>query len=188
LPAERLILASRSPQRRAILERLGVEFEVVVPEGVSELAEGPAVDVAVENARRKAVAVGRRAGSALVLGADTVVALGDRLLPKPVDEARAREWLEALSGRAHTVAGGLCLAAANGSTKTGHAVTRVRFRSLTPALVDWYLESGEWRERAGGYAIQGRGAALVEAIEGDYLNVVGLPVAALLDLVPELLG
>ena len=174
---------------------------MVVPDGVQELTEGAAVDVAVENARRKALAVagGGSApagpGSGTVLGADTVVALGDRLLPKPTDAGQAREWLEALSGRAHTVAGGLCLVDGNsdggngnGSTRTAHTVTRVRFRALSPALMDWYLSSEEWRERAGGYAIQGRGAALVDSLEGDYFNVVGLPVAALLDLAPELLG
>jgi septum formation protein len=182
-----LILASRSPQRRAILEQLGVRFDVVAPR-VQEREQGPPAQVAVENARRKAGAVVAAApAGAAVLGVDTVVSLGGRIYGKPADPAQARATLQALSGRTHVVVSGLCLVR-DQRARTAAARTRVRFRPLDAALIDWYLASGEWRGRAGGYAIQGRGAALVAAIEGDYFNVVGLPVPALLDLMPGLLG
>jgi septum formation protein len=129
--------------------------------------------VALENARRKRAAVDGKH----VLAVDTLVALDGAIYGKPRDEDDARATLRALSGRTHEVIGGLML-----DDHATIAVTRVAFRELDDVLLDWYLASGEWRERAGGYAIQGRGAAFVRAIDGDYLNVVGLPVAALLDL------
>ena len=182
----RLVLASRSPQRRAILEQLGVEFSVEVPT-VDELESGPPHEVALENAYRKASAIAGGSASAPVLGVDTVVALGARIYGKPGDPDEARATLTALAGRRHAVISGVCLIA-GGRARSAAAHTWVQFRALEPRLVDWYVASGEWRERAGGYAIQGRGAALVAAIEGDYLNVVGLPVATLLDLAPNLLS
>jgi septum formation protein len=130
--------------------------------------------------------VAARNPEATVLGVDTLVALGPAIYGKPPDEAAARATLEALGGRRHVVVSGLCVIAAGGPPRTAAAQTTVAFRRVTGPLLDWYLASGEWRERAGGYAIQGRGAALVESIEGDYFNVVGLPVAALLDLVSGL--
>jgi septum formation protein len=154
----------------------------VVPE-VEELEGGPPNEVAVENAYRKAVAVEGN----FVLGVDTVVAIGARMYGKPGDESEARATLEALAGREHAVISGVCLIE-DGRARTAAATTLVRFRPLDPATIDWYVRSGEWRERAGGYAIQGRGAALVEAIDGDYSNVVGLPVPTLLALAPRLLG
>ncbi len=178
----RLILASRSPQRRAILTQLGVDFEVVVPD-VEEVDEGPPQAIVAENARRKAAAV----EGDLVLGVDTAVALDGRTYGKPGDEREARVVLERLSGGAHEVWSGVALRSRDG-LREASARTLVRFRTLDPALLDWYLASGEWRERAGGYAIQGRGSALVEGVEGDFWNVVGLPVPALLELAPELLG
>lgn len=181
----RVVLASRSPQRRAILEQIGVDYEVDVPE-VEELESGPPHEVALENAFRKASAVAARAADALVLGVDTLVSLGARLYGKPVDEADARAMLTALAGRRHTVVSGLCLIE-DGRPRTAAASTIVEFRPFDEALIDWYLTSGEWRERAGAYAIQGRGAALVAGIEGDFLNVVGLPVTTLLELAPGLL-
>jgi septum formation protein len=177
-----LVLASRSPQRRAILEQLGVAFEVR-PSGAEELEEGPPHEVALENAYRKAAAV----DGELVLGADTVVAIGTRIYGKAQGSDAARETLSALSGRAHAVITGVCVRQGE-SVRTSAATTVVRFRTITPALMDWYVGSGEWRDRAGGYAVQGRGAALVESIEGDYTNVVGLPVPTLLELLPSLLA
>jgi septum formation protein len=181
-----LILASRSPQRRAILEQLGLSFEVIVPE-VEELEQGPAEEVALENARRKAQEVAAGFPRQLVLGVDTVVSLDGELYGKPADPDDARRTLAALSGRAHTVTSGVCLVQ-GGEVRTATASTAVTFRRLGPALIDWYVASQEWRERAGGYAIQGRGAALVASIDGDYTNVVGLPVVALLELEPGLLA
>jgi nucleoside triphosphate pyrophosphatase len=182
----RVVLASRSPQRRAILEQIGVEYEVEVPE-VEELESGPPHEVALENAFRKASAVAARMSGALVLGVDTLVSLGARVYGKPTDEADARVMLTALAGRRHTVVSGLCLIE-GGRPRTAAASTVVEFRSFDEALIDWYVASGEWRERAGAYAIQGRGAALVAGIEGDFLNVVGLPVTTLLELAPGLLS
>jgi septum formation protein len=178
-----LILASRSPQRRAILEQLGVAFRVDAPD-VAELTEGDPATLVRENALRKARAL---AGAERVLGADTAVVLGGEVFGKPRDEAQAGAFLERLSGRAHEVMSGIAVVEPGGDERSDVAVTTVRFRRLEPRDLAWYLASGEWRERAGGYAIQGRGAALVEEIEGDYWNVVGLPVAALLRLVPDLL-
>jgi septum formation protein len=180
-----LILASRSPQRRAILEQIGVSFEVRVT-NAEELTAGPPEEVALENAYRKAAAVGAQP-SAAVLGVDTIVALGSRIYGKPADRAEAGETLRALGGRRHAVVSGLCLIEAE-RVRTAAARTVVEFRELPEAAIERYLDSGEWRERAGGYAIQGRGALLVRAIEGDYLNVVGLPVAALVDLAPWLIA
>ena len=187
-----MILASGSPQRRAILEQLGVDFSVVVT-GVEELTAGQPEEVALENARRKAraaAAAGQRASSAdskdIVLGVDTLVALDERLYGKPGDRQEAAATLAALAGRRHRVVSGLCLIDAGGE-RSAAAVTYVSFRPMTDAAIDWYLNTGEWQDRAGGYAIQGRGAALVESIDGDYLNVVGLPVATLMDLLPSLI-
>ena len=180
-----LVLASGSPQRRAILTQLGISFEVVVS-GARERETGPADEIAADNARRKAAAVAAGRERALVLGVDTVVALDGHIYGKPDDEAAARAALGALSGRVHTVVSGVCILA-RGRERSALAHTQVHFRTLDTRLLDWYLDSGEWRDRAGGYAIQGRGAALVTRIDGDYFNVVGLPVATLLELAPEVL-
>jgi septum formation protein len=180
-----LILASRSPQRRAILEQLGIAFTVQIPD-VQELSSGPPQEVAVENAYRKASAIADAEPEAAVLGVDTLVSIGPRIWGKPGGADDAAETLRALAGRRHTVVSGLCVIAA-GETRTTVATTLVQFRELDEAWISWYLASGEWRDRAGGYAIQGRGAALVTAIEGDYTGVVGLPVSTLLELAPWLL-
>jgi septum formation protein len=180
-----VILSSRSPQRRAILEQLGVDFRVESPD-VEELTAGEPRRLVRENAVRKARAVG--AAGERVLGADTAVVLDGHVFGKPRDETEAETFLRRLSGRTHEVMSGIALREPDGAERSDVAVTRVRFRRLERPDLDWYLATGEWRERAGAYAIQGRGAALVEEIEGDYWNVVGLPVAALLRLVPDLLG
>jgi septum formation protein len=184
--APELILASRSPQRRAILEQLGVPFAIELPD-VEELRDGEPREVALENARRKAAAVAERQlhAAAPVLGVDTVVVLGGRVFGKPADEAEAKRFLAALSGVEHEVMSGIVLRQGT-DERSEVAVTRVRFRELAAPDLDWYVGCGEWRDRAGGYAIQGRGAALVETIAGDYSNVVGLPVPALVRLAPGL--
>ena len=182
----RLVLASGSPQRRAILERLGVSFAVHVPE-VAEAAEGDPAEITVANARLKARAAPPPAPGEAVLACDTVVALDGAIYGKPSDEAAARNTLALLGGATHEVVSGLVLLL-EGEERTALARTEVTFRELDERMVNWYLATGEWRGRAGGYAIQGAGAALVRELRGDYENVVGLPVAALLDLCPELLG
>ncbi len=176
-----LILASGSPQRRAILEQLGVTFEVVVPE-VDELGSGDPRTTVVENALRKARAV----PGETVLAADTVVVVDGDVLGKPADEDEAERFLRRLGGRDHEVWGGVALRAGD-EERTAHAVTTVHFSPLEEQDLSWYLGTREWEGRAGGYAIQGRGAVLVERIEGDFWNVVGLPVAELMRMVPGLL-
>ena len=175
-----LVLASRSPQRRRILEQLGVEFRVE-PADVEEVTEGDPREVVVENALRKARAV----SGELVLGADTEVYLDGRVFGKAGAGEEAEAYLRSLSGRTHEVWGGIALIDAGGE-RTGHAVTKVTFAELTEREIAWYLATGEWRDRAGAYAIQGRGSALVEAVEGDFWNVVGLSVAELRKLAPDL--
>ncbi len=168
------------------------------PAGVAELTAGDPETVALENARLKADAVvaqlggrdpvasahpGGRDPVVRVLGVDTVVALDGELFGKPADAAGATATLTRLSGRTHRVVSGLVLRPDGERV----AVTQVTFRTLTADQIGAYVAAGEWRGRAGGYAIQERGAGLVERIEGDYANVVGLPVAALLELAPDLL-
>jgi septum formation protein len=175
-PAPPLLLASVSPQRRAILEQLQIPFDVVAP-AYEELGDDP-----VEHAAGKARSVD--GGERPVLGVDTVVVCDGRVLGKPADATEAERMLELLSGRTHEVVSGLCLLTPAWE-ELGSEATRVTFRALTPRDVAHYLASEEWRERAGGYAIQGLGAGLVERIEGDYLNVVGLPAALLVRLLAE---
>jgi septum formation protein len=180
-----LVLASRSPQRRAILEQLGVPFVQRPADVVEDDAGEPGV-VAAENARRKAITAGAREGE-VVLGVDTLVATDSDIWGKPSSAAVAADTLRALSGRSHLVVSGVALLWSGGDLRAATAITQVTFRALDRALVEWYVASGEWQGRAGGYAIQGRGAALVKRIDGDYLNVVGLPVATLIDVWPGLL-
>jgi septum formation protein len=180
-----LLLASTSPQRRAILEQLGLPFEVVPPR--YEEHDPPDADP-VELVRRHAVgkarSVAAEAAGRLVVGVDTTVVLDGRVYAKPADAADAERMLRELSGRTHAVVSGLCLLTATWELAETES-TRVSFRSLTVRDLAAYVRSGEWEGRAGGYAIQGRGAALVAAVEGDYLNVVGLPAALLVRLLRE---
>jgi septum formation protein len=167
-----IILASTSPQRRAILEQLRIPFEIVPPT-YEEVGEDP-----VEHAVGKARSVD--GGGVPVLGVDTVVVLDGAVLGKPADPDEATSMLGRLSGRTHEVVSGICLRTAAWE-EVGRAVTAVTFRQLTACEVADYVAGGEGEGRAGGYAIQGYGASLVERIEGDYLNVVGLPAALLLE-------
>jgi septum formation protein len=183
-PAPPLRLASTSPQRRAILEQLGIPFELAMPD--YEEHDAPDADV-VELVRRHAAGKARSVGEPderPVLGVDTTVHLDGRVFGKPSDYEEAEEMLEALGGRTHEVVSGLCLRTP-GWEVVEHEVTRVSFRPLTARDLAAYVASREWEGRAGGYAIQGLGAALVERIEGDYLNVVGLPAALLVRLLSE---
>jgi nucleoside triphosphate pyrophosphatase len=183
-PAPPLVLASRSPQRRAILEQLAIPFEAVVPQYDEELSGADPIAEVERHAQGKARSVAGIAGDRPVLGVDTEVILDGRVYGKPGDEGEAEAMLEELSGQTHEVVSGLCLLTPAWE-ELRHAVTRVSFRALTPRELGLYVVSEEWRERAGGYAIQGLGAALVERIDGDYLNVVGLPTALLVRLLAE---
>ena len=170
-----LVLASRSPQRRAILTQLGLPFRVVEPTYEERPLPLSPQELVQEYSRGKARSV---SGDGPVLGVDTEVAVDGRVYGKPADEAAARTMLAELAGREHLVVSGLTLIAGD-REQTGLSVTSVRFRPLEADEIEAYVAAGEWQGRAGGYAIQGRGAALVERIEGDYFNVVGLPVALL---------
>ena len=184
-PAPSLLLASTSPQRRAILEELGIPFEVVAPRYEERDDEGLApADFVRVHAAGKARSVAGEAAGRVVLGVDTAVVVDGRVLGKPADGREAGEMLALLSGRAHLVVSGLCLLGA-GWEAVEHEETRVEFRRLSLEEIDVYVATGEWEGRAGGYAIQSRGAALVDRVEGDYLNVVGLPAALLASLLAE---
>jgi septum formation protein len=173
-PAAPLILASTSPQRRAILEQLRIPFDVVAPDHEEEPGTSP-----LERAAGKARSVD--GGDRPVLGVDTEVLLDGALLGKPADETDAEAMLEALSGRAHDVVSGLCLRTPAWE-ELHEETTVVTFRPLTPRDLAHYVASREWEGRAGGYAIQGLGASLVERVDGDFLNVVGLPGSLLVRL------
>jgi septum formation protein len=181
-PAPSILLASTSPQRRAILEQLGLPFEVVAPAYIEDdPAEADAVELVRAHAAGKARSVAEGAGDRPVLGVDTAVVLDGRTYGKPRDAEEAAAMLDALGGRTHEVLSGLCLLTP-GWEEIEHEVTRVTFRALTARDIATYVAAGEWEGRAGAYAIQGLGAALVERIEGDYLNVVGLPATLLVRL------
>jgi septum formation protein len=187
----KVVLASGSPQRREILQKLGVEFEVVVP-GVEELTEGDPERLVVENARRKAGAVGE---GGLVIACDTDVVLDGEVLGKPADAREARDYLDRMSGRAHTVMSGLVVSEAQAAlsphtgdnrSRSGLEKTTVVFKELSDAEKERYVRFGEWEGRSGGYAIQTLGSTLVARLEGSVSNVVGLPVGLLAELAPAL--
>jgi len=175
--AEALTLASTSPQRRAILEQLAIPFEVVAPDYLED--DPPDAD-AVELVRRHADGKARsvHVEGRLTLGVDTTVLLDGRVYGKATDRADAGRILRELSGRTHAVVSGVCLLGGREDV-LAHAITKVTFRPLGDDVLDAYLGSSEWEGRAGAYAIQGLGGRLVERIDGDYLNVVGLPGALL---------
>jgi septum formation protein len=162
-----LILASTSPQRRAILEQLRLPFRVVAPDYQELPGTSP-----LERAAGKARSVD--GGESPVLGVDTEVLFRGELLGKPADATQAEAMLEALAGQTHEVVSGLCLRTP-GWEELHSEITLVTFRPLVPRELAHYVGSGEWEGRAGAYAIQGLGASLVERVEGDFLNVVGLP-------------
>ncbi len=178
----KLILASASPRRREILTAMGVPFSVRVAEA-DETCDLPDAGARVEAiAARKCEAATRLLSfeggldeDTLILAADTLVTLDGAFLGKPRDEDDARRMVARLQGRSHTVAGGLCLWY-RGRTVTAHELTRVKFAPMTDADIAAYLATDEWQGKAGGYAIQGYAARFIEGVEGDYFNVVGLPV------------
>ncbi len=178
----RLLLASRSPQRSALLTQLAIPFRIEVSRHDEDLHHGRPGHTVESNARGKAeevLARARLAPDELVLGVDTVVVIDGLVLGKAGDEAQATEYLERLAGRSHEVHSGLHLCSFERAV-TMSALTTVTFRALDAAAIERYVACGEWRERAGAYAIQGVGSALVESVCGDYFNVVGLPVPVLL--------
>jgi septum formation protein len=172
-----LILASASPRRREFLARLGViPDEILAPDIDETPLAGQLPRIHVQRlAREKAQAVSARRSNAIVLAADTIVCVGRRLLEKPDDEAQARLFLERLSGRAHLVSTSVCVMDGSGVCRQRTVSTRVGFQRLTERDMDDYVKSGEWRGKAGGYAIQGIAEAFIIGIDGSYSGVVGLP-------------
>jgi len=182
----RLVLASGSPRRRALLARLGHEFEVRTSGADERVLPGESPE---QHVRRLAAAKASAAVGAdeLALGADTIVVVDGEILGKPADDAEARSMLARLSGRPHEVWTGVAIAARDGAGDTARVEARscrteVRFRALTAAEIDAYVATGEPADKAGAYAIQGGAAGFVDAVEGDYENVVGLPLGVVRDL------
>jgi septum formation protein len=171
------VLASASPRRLALLRQIGIEPDQIDP---SDIDETPLKDetprlAATRLARAKADAARERRPDAFVLAADTVVAVGRRVLGKAADEAEALRFLSLISGRAHVVLSAVCLIAPDGRTAARLSESRLIFKRLTPAEIASYLSSEEWRDKAGAYAIQGRAGAFVASLSGSYSGVVGLP-------------
>jgi nucleoside triphosphate pyrophosphatase len=185
--SSKLVLASGSPQRRALLSTLGLDFEVR-PAAIEEETEGEPRELVVRNALRKAEAIAASEPAALVIAGDTEVVIDGEVLGQAGNEAEARAHLERLSATEHHVLGGLALVARDSEPRTGVDFSTVAFRELDAVLLDAYLASGEWRGRAGSYAIQGLGSALVDIVRGDVSNVIGLPIGLLLRLAPELVA
>ncbi len=177
LTKTRLILASASPRRVELLAQIGIVADEIIPARIDERVRKGELPPALAGrlAEEKAREVANRNPDALVLGADTIVACGRRILGKAEDEAQARRHLNLLSGRRHRVLGGVCLIGGKGRPRTRLVTTRVTFKRLSGEEIDAYLASGQWRGKAGAYGIQGRAGAFVRQIIGSYSNVVGLP-------------
>lgn len=173
----RLVLASASPRRRDLLGQIGLVADAVDPADIDETPKPKELPpgLAERLAREKAAAVAHRHGQAFVLAADTVVACGRRILPKPADESEARACLALLSGRRHRVHTGLAVVAPGGTLHSRLVTSQVKFKRLSEAELDFYVSGGEWRDKAGGYAIQGLAGRFVISVNGSCSNVVGLP-------------
>jgi septum formation protein len=182
------ILASASPRRREILKQLGLQFRIEpseIPEPARNARE-TASEYAVRVAGLKAeeIAAGHRSG--FVIGVDTIVVLGNSILGKPTTHAEAREMLEQLSGRWHEVLSGICLINCTlGHTRSGFGQSRVHFRRLSPQDIQWYLKTGEHRDKAGAYGVQGFASLFIDRIEGCFFNIVGFPIGAFQKLCRE---
>ncbi|MEQ8322092.1 MAG: nucleoside triphosphate pyrophosphatase [Rhodospirillales bacterium] len=175
----RLILASASPRRLELLAQIGITPDLVEPADIDEtpLARERPRQLAERLASSKAETVAARHPGDFVLAADTVVALGHRVLEKPADADEAKKFLQRLSGRRHRVIGGFAVIAPDGKAVVKSVVTQVRFRRLSDHDIAAYIATGEWQGKAGGYAIQGAAAAFIPWINGSYTNVVGLAVS-----------
>jgi septum formation protein len=175
----RLVLASASPRRLDLLARIGVVPDEVLPADIDESVRRGELprEHALRLALEKAEAVAQQRPDALVLAADTVVAVGRRILPKVEDEATLRACMKLLSGRRHRVTTGVALAAPGQSLRSRVVETMIAMKRLSDEEIDFYASHGEWRGKAGGYALQGYGEVYVRHIDGSYSNVVGLPLA-----------
>jgi septum formation protein len=176
----KIVLASSSPRRVKLLEMLGVPFEVVEPDGVREEDDGVPEEVVLRNAKMKAHHIASKLGEGLVLGADTIVVMGDKIIGKAMNDQEATAMLRALQGKTHRVLTGLTVVdASSGRMETDVVETQVTFKPLSEGEIERYVATGEPHGKAGGYAVQGVGAIIVEEIHGCFYNVVGLPLHGL---------
>ncbi len=183
---EKLILASSSPRRKELLDAVGWPYEAIVA-GIDESLrpnEAPAVYVQ-RLARSKAEAVAERVQSGLILGADTTVVINDEILGQPLDDEDARRMLKLLNGKWHEVLTGVAVVRAGGETRVDYESTRVRFAEMAEREIDWYVSTGEARGKAGAYGIQGAAGLFIEEIQGDYFNIVGLPIRLVYELTAQ---
>src|SRR5215204_3084827 len=183
---DKLILASSSPRRAEILERVGWPHEVMVA-GIDESVlpdEDPAAYVQ-RLAKSKADAVAQRLEEGLVLGADTTVVVANQILGQPTDEADARRMLDLLKGKWHDVLTGVALVEVRGESRVGYERTRVRFAEMNENEINWYILTGEAFGKAGGYGIQGKAALFIKEIQGDYFNIMGLPIRLVSELAAD---
>jgi len=190
VPMRKIILASSSPRRREILERVGLVFTVDpahIEEDMSRLGVGGAARAVKKLALRKAITVALRHTNAIVIGADTAISIGNKVWSKPVNKREASMMLRTLSGKAHDVWTGFCIIDTKKGKKVVRAVrARVTFRSLTPKEISRYIATGEPMDGAGGYKIQESGGFLISEIRGDYNNIIGLPLEAVLEELKKL--
>jgi septum formation protein len=184
---EKLVLASSSPRRAEILERAGWPHEIIVA-GIDEtlFPDERAADYVQRLARSKAEAVASRLRQGLVLGADTTVVVGNQILGQPVDEADARRMLNLLNAKWHEVLTGVAVVRVGGETRVAYETTRVRFAEMSENEIDWYISTGEPFGKAGAYGIQGKASLFIEEIEGDYFNIMGLPIRLVYELATDL--
>jgi len=180
---EKLVLASGSPRRAEILERAGWPYEIIVA-GIDEtlLPNEEAAAYVQRLARSKAKKVASGLDHGLVLGADTTVVVDDQILGQPLDEADARRMLDLLNAKWHEVLTGVALVRVGGETRVGYETTRVRFAEMSDEEIDWYTGTGEPFGKAGAYGIQGKASLFIEEIEGDYFNIMGLPIRLVYEL------
>ena len=180
---EKLVLASGSPRRAEILERAGWPYEVIVA-GIDEtlLSNEDAAAYVQRLARSKAEKVASGLDHGLVLGADTTVVVADQILAQPVDEADARRMLDLLNSKWHEVLTGVALVRVGGETRVAYETTRVRFAEMADEEIDWYIGTGEPFGKAGAYGIQGKASLFIEEIDGDYFNIMGLPIRLVYEL------
>jgi septum formation protein len=186
---EKLVLASGSPRRAEILERAGWPHEIIVA-GIDEtlLPNEEAAAYVQRLARSKAEAVASRLEQGLVLGADTTVVVANQILGQPADEADARRMLNLLNAKWHEVLTGVAIVKVGGETRVAYETTRVRFAEMSESEIDWYIATGEPFGKAGAYGIQGKASLFIEEIEGDYPNIMGLPIRLVYELATDLHG
>ena len=176
---KRIILASSSPRRKELMTTAGLEFDIIVKDVDESIPDGTApIDAAKMTAKKKALAVAVEHSDCIVIGADTIVVAGGKILGKPADKADACAMLKMISGIEHEVVTGVCITYGE-KTENFASVSKVKFYELTDEEIEAYVATNEPMDKAGAYGIQGRGCTLVEKIEGDYFNIVGLPVAEL---------